>query len=487
MKILHAAAECFPLAKTGGLGDVLGALPFAQRNLGADARVMLPAYRGVRQKLGSTRRLGELQLRGQRCEIFAGELPSIDGGTAARLPVLLFDCPALFDRDGGPYEDANGRAFADNAWRFGCFGEAVAQIASGAVAGFEADVVNLHDWQAALAAPRLSAQATRPRIVFTIHNLAYQGQFGRREFDALGLPLAWWQPDFLEFWGGFSFMKAGLNFSDAISTVSPTYAREIQTPAFGQGLDGVLRARAAILHGIANGIDQTLWNPATDPLIDQNYTLADVDAGKRANKQALLQELALDADERPLVAFIGRLAEQKGADLILAAREQLLALPAQYVVLAAGDPQLQNAFRSLAYNAPEGRIAVHIAHDERFAHRLTAAADLLLMPSRFEPCGLNQMYAQRYGTLPLVHNTGGLADTVVDATAATLADGSATGVQFRDADVGGVVYGVRRGLELLADVGSADRLRKTGMRRDFSWTRSAQRYLELYQSLIDAG
>ncbi len=484
MKILHAAAECFPLAKTGGLGDVLGALPFAQRKLGADARVILPAYRGVQQKLGPTTILGTLQLRGTTCNVLGGELVSGNQG----LPVLLVDIPALFDRPGNPYEDLSGHPFEDNAWRFGCFGEAVAQIASGALGIFKPDVVNLHDWQSALAAPRLSTQTPRPRIVFTIHNLAYQGQFGRREFDALGLPAAWWQPDFLEFWGGFSFMKGGLNFSDAITTVSPTYAEEIQTAAFGCALDGVLRQRAGILHGIANGIDQQLWNPATDKLLPFNYDDASVTAGKRANKEALQQALALEVDaDIPLVAFIGRLAEQKGADLILNAREALLALPAQYAILAAGDAQLQNAFRSLAYNAPEGRIAVHIAHDESLAHRLTAAADLLLMPSRFEPCGLNQMYAQRYGTLPVVHRTGGLADTVVDTTAATLADGSATGVLFNDADVGGVTYGVRRGLELLADPTITAQLRVTGMRRDFAWTRSAQRYLDLYGELIDAG
>jgi starch synthase len=481
MKILHAAAECFPLAKTGGLGDVVGALPFAQRSAGADARVVLPAYRGVRQKLGSTTRLGKLSIRGQSCEIVSGELVKSE---AEVLPVLLVDCPTLFDREGNPYEDTNGRAFADNALRFGYFSEAIAQIASGALAAFAPDIVNLHDWQAALAAPLLTLLPRRPRIVFTIHNLAYQGQFGRVEFDALGLPAIWWQPEQLEFWGGFSFIKGGLNFSDAITTVSPTYAEEIRTPAFGCALDGVLRRHADRLHGIVNGIDQTTWNPATDRWLDRNYGLADVAEGKRMNKQILQQELGLEVGDTPLVAFIGRLAQQKGADLILYAGEELLALPAQYAILASGDPNLQSAFRSFAYHAPEGRVAVRIAHDERLAHRLNAAADLLLMPSRFEPCGLNQMYAQRYGTLPLVHRTGGLADTVIDASDANLKDGSASGVHFSDADVGGVVYGVRHGLELLADGAITARLRSTGMRRDFSWTQSAQRYLALYASLL---
>jgi len=484
MKILHAAAECFPLAKTGGLGDVLGALPFAQRAAGADARVMLPAYRGVRQKLGNAARLGKLSIRGQSCEIVSGELANSE---AQVLPVLVVDCPALFDRDGNPYEDANGRAFADNALRFGYFSEAIAQIASGAISAFTPDVVNLHDWQAALAAPLLRLLQRRPRIVFTIHNLAYQGLFGRAEFDALGLPATWWQAEQLEFWGGFSFIKGGLNFSDAITTVSPTYAAEIQTPEFGCALDGVLRTHADKLHGIVNGVDQTAWNPVTDQLLDRNYGRADVAVGKRANKQILQQELGLEVGDTPLVAFIGRLAEQKGADLILDARDELLALPAQYAILASGDPKLQSAFRSFAYHAPEGRVAVHIAHDERLAHRLNAAADLLLMPSRFEPCGLNQMYAQRYGTLPLVHRTGGLADTVIDATDANLSDGSATGVHFNNADIGGVVYGVRRGLELLADDAITAHLRKAGMNRDFSWTQSAQRYLALYTSLLNPG
>lgn len=476
MKVLHAASECFPLAKTGGLGDVVGALPLAQRNLGADARVMLPAYRGLRENLRDVRSLGRLQLLGHTFEI-------LQGAAATGLPVFLADCPALFDRDGGPYQDAAGRDYGDNALRFGLYSMAVAEFARRPEFGFVPQLVHLHDWQSALAAAWLAFAPTRPALAFTIHNLAYQGQFGRDSFEALRLPWAWWQPEALEFWGGWSFMKAGITFSDAVTTVSPTYAREIQTADYGCSLDPLLRARAGVLHGIVNGIDDS-WNPAADSLIEHPYDASTATAGKRANKRVLQRELGLEPGDTPLLVFIGRLAEQKGADLLLAASEQLLKLPVQIAVLAGGDAALAEAFREFARRAPRGRVAVRIAHDERLAHRYIAAADLLLMPSRFEPCGLTQMYAQRYGTVPVARRTGGLADTVVDATAQTLADGSATGVLFDTADAGGVAWGVGRAVELLGKRGVHEQLQRQGMSRDFSWNASARSYLSLYNELV---
>ncbi|HVT35586.1 MAG TPA: glycogen synthase GlgA [Nevskiaceae bacterium] len=478
LRVLHVAAECYPLAKTGGLGDVVAALPAAQRAIGIDACVALPGYRGLRDCLREPKALTRFAAGGEQFTVIAGRVHDEQNS----LPVLLFECPPLYDRGGDPYRDAHGVEFTDNARRFARFCEAVAIYACGH-APF--DLLHLHDWQAALAAGWLGQQGQRPRVLYSIHNLAYQGHVAADRVQQLQLP-----PPTLaagtETWGGFSCMKAGIRLADAVATVSPGYAREILTPAYGYGMEAALRECAGGVHGILNGIDTQLWNPRSDHQLERNYSEHTLAEGKRANKLALQRELGLAESDAPLLAYIGRLAEQKGADLILQAREALLALPLQLVVLATGDLPLQQAFREFADAAPAGQVAVRLLHDERLAHRINAAADLLLMPSRYEPCGLNQMYAQRYGTLPLVRRTGGLADSVVDATDASIADGSATGVQFLDADAGGVLYAVRRGLQLHADEALRTRLQRAGMARDFSWSLAAQQYQQLYRQLCPA-
>lgn len=483
LRVLHAAAECFPLAKTGGLGDVAAALPAALRALGCDARVALPAYRGVAQSLGRVEPLSSLEINGIAYTVLGGRLA--DG-----LPVYLFDAPPLFDRAGGPYADQAQQPYADNALRFGTFSAALAAFVAQGAAGFDPQILHLHDWQTALAAPWLAASPRRPALIFTIHNLAYQGQFDRATFEALGLPPAWWSPEALEFWGGFSCMKGGLNYADLITTVSPNYAREIQTPAFGCGLDGLLATRADRLIGIVNGIDTAIWNPATDPHLVRHYDSRTVEAGKHANRLAVSSTLGLTPPTRdqelPLIVFIGRLADQKGADLLLAAQDDLMRLPLQLAVLASGDPKLEAAFQDWAKRAPPGRLALRLAHDEVLAHQLTAAADLLVMPSRFEPCGLNQMYAQRYGAIPVAHRTGGLADTVVDAGVGSSAEPGGSGVLFDHADVGGLLWGLRRGLEICSDQPLRDRLRLQGMARDFSWSASARQYRESYTRVLSS-
>ena len=477
MKLLFASSEYAPLIKTGGLADVAAALPAALLSLGLDVRVILPAYRGLVDRLEQRRRLGELDVRGQRFTLLEGRLPD------SRLKLWLLDCPVLFDRPGDPYHDEHREPWGDNAWRFGCYCEAVARIAGGEAAGWRADVVHANDWQSGLVPAWLSRLPKPPRSVFTIHNLAFQGQYGGDQFLYLGLPGEWWHPERLEYYGGFSFLKGGVVFCDALTTVSPTYALEIQTPSFGHGMDGLLRACAGKLSGILNGIDTEVWNPSSDPLIARRYSLASVTQGKRANKQALQAELALETDESlVLIGMISRFAHQKGTDLPLAALAELLKQPVQFAVLGSGDRSEERGWRTAAVRHP-GRVAVRVAYDEGLAHRIEAGADLFLMPSRYEPCGLNQMYSQRYGTLPLVHRVGGLADTVVDATPATLADGSASGVCFNNADTGGVLYGVRRGVELLAEPRKRLAMRRAAMARDFSWTRAAQDYLALYQGL----
>lgn len=475
-RVLFAAAEAVPLSKTGGLADVAHALPRALHALGHDSRVVTPAYRGTRERLVGARRHPAILLRGMSFTIWEGFAEA--GGPL----IWLVDCPELFLRDGAPYTDALGREYPDNAWRFGLFGELVALLAGGrAGIAWLPEIVHLNDWHTGLAAVWLTRVAGRPGIVYTIHNLAYQGNFPRADFDRLGLPPELWYHEALEFYGQFSFMKAGLVMADALTTVSPTYAREIQTPAFGERMDGVLRRRAESLTGIANGIDVDIWNPATDPHLAHCYDATSVMAGKRANKAALQRRLGLvEAEDVPLLGLIGRLAWQKGADLVLQAAPWIEEHGIAVAMVGSGDRASEQAFADWTRRLP-GQVAARIGYDESLAHLIEAGADFFLMPSRYEPCGLNQMYGQRYGTVPVARRTGGLADTVVDASATNLADGTATGVLFDYADVSGVTLGLTRALELMRDPQVWSELQLAGMRQDFSWVRAAREYVTLFE------
>ena len=474
-KLLFASSEVVPLAKTGGLADVAAALPAALSRLGLDVRIVMPAYRGCRAKLQNVMRIGAFKVRDQPFEILEGHL----SGNSAR--IWLVDCPALYDREGDPYHDTRHQPWGDNAWRFACFSEAVARLALGeGNGGWIADAVHNNDWQTGLVPALLSREKKPPRTVFTIHNLAYAGLFPRGEFEVLGLPPALWSPDYLEFHGSWSMLKAGLVFSDVITTVSPTYALEIQTPAFGCGFDGLLRHLSAKLRGILNGIDDLVWNPATDPLLARTYSAADVEAGKSENRRALQMELGLAADDDAmLIGMVSRMTDQKGTDLVLASLPALLDLPVQIALLASGDRAQEVAFTLAAARSPK-RIGVRLAYDERLAHRIEAGSDVFLMPSRFEPCGLNQMYSQRYGTIPIVRRVGGLADTVTDATHDSLQAGTATGVLFDHADVPGLRYGVERAISLLRNPTARQSMQMAGMQRDFSWNAPARQYRDLY-------
>jgi starch synthase len=483
MRVLFVTSEAHPLMKTGGLADVSASLPRALQSLGHQVQLLMPAYRdalaaagppGV--KLAATR-----DVAGHHVRLLETRLPG------SRNKVWLLDCPALFDRPGNPYHDAEGRAYADNAERFMLLCRVGALLAEDAFdLGWRPEVVHCNDWQSALVPLLLHARQPRPALVFTIHNLAYQGLFPPADFERLGIAAHYWHPDALEFHGQFSFIKGGIVFADRVTTVSPSYAREIQTGEFGHGLDGLLRHRAPVLSGILNGIDTTAWNPSRDPALALNYGATTL-ARKRQNKIALQAEMGLDTDPAaPLLAFIGRLAEQKGIDLLLEALPVLLGHPAQAVMLGSGDPAYEAALAALA-DAHPGRFALRIGYDEALAHRIEAGADVFLMPSRFEPCGLNQMYSLRYGTVPVVRNVGGLADTVVDATPETLADGSANGFSFSGADAAALVGAARRALAAQADAPLWARLQLTGMRRDFSWRHSARAYEQLYRdALADA-
>ena len=479
-RVLFIASEAHPLAKTGGLGDVCGSLPPALRALGCDVRLLMPAYRDAKRVVGALRMVAQIPIffTDAPATLLEGQLPDSD------VPVWLIDYPPAFERDGHPYLAPDGQPWHDNAPRFAVLCAATVALANG-VSGndWRPDVVHCHDWQTGLVPALLSATPSRPVTIFTVHNLAYQGLFPADMFLQLRLPPALWSSAALEFFGQLSFIKGGLALADYVTTVSPTYAREIQTPEFGCGLDGLLRHRADRLTGILNGIDSATWNPAMDPHLAQTYT-ADSLERKRSNKRALQEHVGLARDpERPLIGVIGRMVEQKGFDLALDAWRELAPQQAQLVVLGNGESRYEDAWRDTARRYPR-QVAVHIGYDEALAHQIEAGADMFLMPSRFEPCGLNQMYSLRYGTVPIVRRIGGLADTVVDATAERLANGTATGFTFDAASADALAHAVTRALELYRDSKKWRALAVNGMRQDFGWHSSARAYAALYKRAL---
>ena len=478
MQILHVASELYPLVKTGGLGDVLAALPPALRRAGIDARLLLPGFPDL--------------LSGIRDQTFLADLGSGPGGVPARLrlgrvagneaPCYLIDAPALFDRPGSPYFGPDGRDWPDNHRRFALLGWAAAQAAIAGFAGWRPDIVHGHDWHAGLA-PAFLAAAGRPAAsVFTIHNLAFQGVFPAEIFGELQMPSSFFAIDGIEFYGQVSFMKAALQFADRITTVSPTYAREIRQPDLGAGFDGLLRARSADVSGILNGVDYEVWNPAADPHLPRPFDAAQP-AGKREAKAALQREMGLGAEPgAPLFGAVTRLTGQKGFDLMLSAFDEVATNGGQLALLGSGERGIEQGFVRMAAEYP-GRLAVRIGYDEALAHRIIGGADCILVPSRFEPCGLTQLYGLRYGALPLVRRTGGLADTVVDANEETLAHGTATGFTFEAPDVPALSGALRRALRLYRTPAAWSAVRHRAMTRRFGWDEAAAQYAALYQSL----
>jgi starch synthase len=396
----------------------------------------------------------------------------------------LIDHPPFYDRPGGPYQAPDGRDWPDNHRRFALLGWVAAALAQGADPGWRPDILHSHDWHAGLAPAYLRAGGSAVPSVFTVHNLAYQGFFPAALFPDLHLPAGFFSIDGVEFYGGLSFLKAGLFYADRLTTVSPTYAREIQTPAFGMGLDGLLRTRDDTLTGILNGVDPSIWSPENDVLLPQRYSLDDVAAGKTAAKAALQERFALTG-EGPLFGAVTRLTPQKGLDLLLAALPGLVALGGRLVLLGSGDADLEAGFAAAARAYP-GRVAIVLGYDEALSHLVIAGSDAILVPSRFEPCGLTQLYALRYGSLPVVRRTGGLADTVVDANAVTLADGSATGFAFGAETSDALLGAVQRATELYGDPAAWQRVMRQAMTRDFSWDAAAREYAALYRALVPA-
>lgn len=478
MKILYVTSEAYPLIKTGGLGDVAGSLPPALQAAGHDVVLIMPAYRGALDAAPDVEPVADLDLHGGHVTLLRGRFPD------TQVTLWLVAAPRLFDRPGNPYLDATGRPWSDNAQRFGLFCQAATALAQRPPEPFGPfDIVHCNDWQSGLVPALLGLESSRPVTIFTIHNLAYQGLFPAIEFVRLGLPRRLWSYEALEFHHQLSFIKGGLAFGDFITTVSPTYAREIQTPEFGCGLDGLLRHRRDVVVGILNGIDTEQWDPSVDPNLARRYTVNTLQ-DKAANKTAVQASFSLpERPSVPVVGMVGRLVEQKGIDLVIECLPRLVTMPLQLVVLGSGEARYAQALEDWSRRHSD-RLSVHIGYDEGLAHLIEGGADMFLMPSRFEPCGLNQMYSLRYGTIPIVRRTGGLADTVVDATAENLASGTATGIVFERPREPDLLEALRRALALYAQPGVWHQLQVAGMGQDFSWTRSASEYVALYRRAL---
>ena len=480
MRVLFVSSEAYPLAKTGGLADVSAALPHALAELGVDVRLVLPGY--------------PCAVDAAAHKIVEPELPRAAGADTTRLvracmpdsglPVWLVDCPTLFNRGGRLYQDDHGADWPDNAQRFAHFSAVAAQLARGKlVPDWQADLVHANDWHAGLL-PILLGQAPeqRPASIFTIHNLAYQGLYPREILPLLALPDGIFTPDGIEFYGKVSFLKAGIRFSDHITTVSPSYAREILTPEFGCGLDGLLRHRMKSITGILNGVDYRVWNPTSDRCLPARFGVDDL-SGKRICKADLQRELGLAVSQTiPLISWVSRITDQKMADVVSHVLPAILQRDVQLVMLGQGDPELEVQLADTAQHYP-GRLAIRIGFDEELAHRFHAGADLLLHPCRFEPCGLTPLYAMRYGTLPIVRHVGGLADTIVDATESSARTGHATGFVFREPSASAMLDCLDRALAFYAQPVLLRKMQRRAMDREFGWDASARRYLALYRRL----
>ncbi len=477
LTVLGVASEMYPLLKTGGLADVVGALPAALAPLGVTVRTLLPGHPSVNGAIQDVREL---------CA-----WPAWFGGPArllaarhGALELLVLDAPHLYLRHGNPYLDSTGRDWADNPVRYAALAHAAARIGWGEVPEFVPDVLHSHDWQAALAPAYLhylGQGRRRPATVLTLHNLAFQGQFKAEVWSRLGLPAEAFAMQGLEYHGDIGYLKAGIHFADAITTVSPTYAREIRTLSGGMGLDPMLRWRENAVSGIVNGIDTEVWNPGTDVHLAQTYGADDL-AARSINKREVESRFGLPADDTPLICMISRLTAQKGIDLVAAGLDAIVAGGARLVVLGTGDAALEGALRAGAKRHPE-RVAVRIGYDEGLSHLLQGGCDAILVPSRFEPCGLTQLYGLRYGCVPVVARVGGLADTVIDANDAAVKAGVATGIQFADITAEGLLEAVRKTVHLYRDSEAWRRIQRAGMHADVGWQTSAAEYAALYRGL----
>ncbi|MBO9581191.1 MAG: glycogen synthase GlgA [Sphingobium sp.] len=477
ISVLSVASEYWPLVKTGGLADVAGALPAAVAPHGVTMTPFIPGYRAIMKALGRKRLVHEYaSLLGSPARIVAAK----HGGH----PILVLDAPAFFDRDGGPYADAMGRDWLDNGLRFAAFGKAAADLAAGRAGARPFDLLHAHDWQAGLAPAYLTYAASgahRPRTVMTIHNMAFQGFFGADFFPRLELPQLAWSIEGVEYHGGVGFLKAGVGLADAITTVSPGYAEEIRRPQFGMGLEGLIVGRQDRLSGIVNGIDPAIWNAATDKALEATFTANTLEK-RTKNKRAVEAVFGLEPGDGPLFVVISRLTWQKGMDVLIEVIDHLVGLGGRLALLGSGDAAIEAGLREAAGRHP-GRIGIRTGYDEALSHLMQGGGDAILVPSRFEPCGLTQLYGLAYGCVPVVARTGGLADTVVDANLAAVDADAATGILFSPLNYESFAHAITRAVRLYADTAAWTRIQKRGMAADFSWTRSGRTYAQLYARL----
>ncbi|MCK5829745.1 MAG: glycogen synthase GlgA [Methylococcales bacterium] len=475
-KILFACSEVHPLIKTGGLADVAGSLPRALSELSQDIKIVLPNYQSLK-KTEDIHFISTVRVNNQDANILETILPN------SNVTVWLVDCPTLFDTPGNPYVDEVGNPWDDIADRFTLFCRIVVEISMNrAHLNWQPDVVHCNDWQTGLVPALLSVESNTPSTVFTIHNMAYQGMFPETTFFDLNLPQQLWHPNGVEFHDMLSFIKGGLAYANRITTVSPTYALEIQTPEFGYGLEGLLSHKHEILTGIINGMDLEQWNPAEDDSISEPYDIDSLDK-KIINKTSLQARSSLPVNKSvPLFGLISRLVEQKGVDLLLDCLDEMVNMPLQLVLLGSGDKSVEQKLFNYSRLYPK-KISVTIGYDEALAHQIEAGVDIFLMPSRFEPCGLNQMYSQRYGTIPIVRETGGLADTIEDALPKSLSNNTATGICFKEANYGALLEAIKRAMLLYHDKKTWKKIQVAAMNKDFSWENSAKQYLALYEEI----
>lgn len=477
LSVLSVTSEIFPIIKTGGLADVAGALPAALAAENVTVVTLVPGYPAVMKALDGSQVVHRYQ------GLFGGTA-SVLSGRAGGLDIFVIDAPHLYDRPGSPYLAPDGRDWLDNGRRFAALARVAADLGQGLAPGFVPDVVHAHDWQAGLVPIYLDLkEGPRPATIVTIHNIAFQGVFPPHLLYELGLPAGTFTIDGVEYYGQIGFLKAGLQHADRITTVSPTYAKEIQTSEGGMGLDGLLRARSDVVSGILNGIDDKVWDPATDTHLERTYDRDDLDA-RTANKAALQKRLSLNPDpDAMLFGVVSRLSEQKGLDLVLAGLSRLLADGAQLALLGSGDMALESSFRTASI-AHHGQVGCFFGYDEGLAHLIQGGSDALLVPSRFEPCGLTQLCAMRYGSVPIVSRVGGLADTVIDANEMAIAAGVATGLQFGPVLLSPFMDAIDRTKALWRDRQAWRRLQGNGMRADVSWRRPAKQYTDLYRSCL---
>ncbi|MDM9625766.1 glycogen synthase GlgA [Rhizobium sp. S152] len=479
MKVLSVSSEVFPLIKTGGLADVAGALPIALKRFGVETKTLMPGYPAVMKVI----RDPVVRLR---FDDLLGEPATVLEVHHEGLDILVLDAPGYYDRPGGPYLDQTGKDYPDNWRRFAALSLAGAEIAAGLMPGWRPDIVHTHDWQAAMTSVYMRYYPT-PEVpsVLTVHNIAFQGQFGAEILPGLRLPPHAYSTESIEYYNNIGFLKGGLKTAHAVTTVSPSYAQEILEAEFGMGLEGVIASRIDSLHGIVNGIDADIWNPATDPVVHTHYTATSL-KNRAENRASIADFFGLHHDSAPILCIISRLTWQKGMDLIAASADEIVEMGAKLAILGSGDAALEGSLLAAAARHP-GRIGVSIGYNEPMSHLMQAGCDAIVIPSRFEPCGLTQLYGLRYGCIPIVARTGGLNDTVIDANHAALAAKVATGIQFSPVTKSGLLHAIRRALHLYTDQKVWTQLQKQGMKSDVSWEKSAERYAALYSSLAPKG